>query len=119
MQGTKIVKSFHLHGTLAANAVITFTAEADMHLAYVSACASNNSDATLMAGISTDTNSILAAAVIGDSGTPVEKVVSDFAAANDTGKVAKGEIFVATLDFDGAAGTAAVDVTLIFTFTEG
>ncbi len=119
MQGIKIVKSFHFHGTLAANVIVTFTAQASMHLLHVSACAANDSDATLMAGISTDTNSILTAAVIGDSGAPVEKTVSDFDAVNSTGKVNTGDIFVATLDFDGAAGTAAADVTLIFTFTEG
>ena len=119
MQGNKIVKAFHFQGTLSANANIRFTAERDMHLAHISAVASNDSDATLEVGISTDTNSILAAAVIGDSNTPVEKTESDWATANDTGKIADGDIFVATLDYDGASGTAAQDVTLIFTFTEG
>ena len=119
MQGKKIVKAFHITGTLGANVDIRFTAERDMHLNHISAVASNDSDATLIAGISSDTNSILASATIGDSQTPVEKTKSDWTTTNPTGKIADGDIFVATLDYDGASGTAAQDVTLIFTFTEG
>jgi len=119
MQGTQIVKAFHIPGTLAANINIRFTAYRDMILQHISGVASNDSDATLAVGISSDTDSILTAAVIGDSDTPVEKTASDWATTNSTGRINKGDVFVATLDYDGAAGTAAADVTLIFTFTEG
>ena len=57
--------------------------------------------------------------------TPVEKAIADFDGAllSDAGseppRLSDGDIFVATLDYDGAAGTAAQDVTLVFTFAEG
>ena len=82
-------------------------------------CASNDSDATLMLGISTDTNSILAAAVIGDSSVPVEKTVANFATTNTTGKLSKDEILVLTVDYDGSAGTAAADLSVLITLLEG
>ena len=119
MQGNKIVKTFHFTGTLAADVNIRFTVESTMHLIHTSSVASNDSDATLAIGISTDTDSILTAATIGDSNTPVEKTPSDFSTVNATGLLNDGDIFVATLDYDGASGTAAQDVTLVFTFTEG
>jgi len=119
MQGTKISKSFHVTGTLAANVNIRFTAEANMTLQQISAVASNDSDATLAAGISSDTDSILVAAVIGDSNTPVTKTQTNWATTNTTGAIAKGDIVVLTLDYDGASGTAAADVTIDLTFTEG
>jgi hypothetical protein len=110
---------FHVPGTLTANIVITFEAPFDFRFRTISACASNDSDATLMLGISTDTNSILTAAVIGDSSVPVEKRVADFASTNATGAVSKGEIVVLTVDYDGATGTAAADLTVLFDILEG
>ena len=59
------------------------------------------------------------AAVIGDSGTPVEKTVSDFASTNPTGAFTKGQILVITVDYDGATGTAAQDLTVVVTTLEG
>lgn len=118
MQGHRNVHSFHVPGTLTANITITWTAPHDGRIKHVSSCASNDSDATLMLGISTDTNSILTAAVIGDSGTPVEKTVSNFASTNPTGAFTKGQILVCTVDFDGAAGTAADDLTVVITTLE-
>ena len=110
---------FHVPGTLSANIVITFEAPFNFRLRTLSACASNDSDATLMLGISTDTNSILTAAVIGDSSVPVEKRVADFDAVNPTGAVSKGEIVVITVDYDGAAGTAAADLTILLDLIAG
>lgn len=125
MQGNHFVHSYHIPGTLAANITITFTVPAGCSLEHVSAVASNNSDATLMLGTSADADGYKAAAVIGDSGTPVEWGLANFDGAllTNAGKefphLADGTIFVATLDFDGAAGTAAQNVTLVFTFSEG
>jgi len=111
-------QSYHVPGTLAANVNIRFTVPMDCQLVHVSAVASNNSDATLALGSSADTAAYLVAAVIGDSNTPVE-----FAKANFVGTefphIVDGTIFVATLDYDGSSGTAAADVTLVLTFTEG
>lgn len=119
MQGHLNTYAFHLHGTLAANAVITWTAPAEGRIKEISAGASNDSDATLMAGDAADTNEYLAAAVIGDSGTPVVFDVDDWATTNPTAKFRKGDVIVLTLDFDGSAGTAGQDVTIIVTTLEG
>ncbi len=119
MQGHRSHISFHVPGTLTANLNIRFEAANNFRIQKVSAVASNDSDATLELGISTDTNSILAAAVIGDSNVPVEKTRSDFASTNPTGAVTKGEIVVITLDYDGAAGTAAQNFTIVLSILEG
>lgn len=119
MQGHRLVLPFHVPGTLTANIVITFVMPFDGRVMHVGACSSNDSDATLMMGISTDTDSILAAAVIGDSSVPVEKTRANFATANPTGALSKGEILVITVDYDGAAGTAADDLTVVLTLLEG
>jgi hypothetical protein len=120
MQGTQIAFAFHVPGTLSANLSIKFKVYRDLILQHVSAVASNDSDATLaIAAGSAGTTALLAAAVIGDSGTPVEKTVSNWATTNPTGRLADGDIVALTLDYDGAGGTAANDVTIVLTCTEG
>ncbi|MFN2152864.1 MAG: hypothetical protein ACK2T5_14770 [Anaerolineales bacterium] len=121
----KFSHAFHIPGTLAANLNIRFTVPSDCCLVHVSAVASNDSDATITLGTSADTDGFLAACVIGDSATPVEKERADFDGAllTDAGKenprLSDGDIFVIVLDYDGSAGTAADDVTIVLTFTEG
>jgi hypothetical protein len=118
-------QSYHIPGTLAANAVIKFTAPFNMQLVHVSAVASNDSDATLIIGDSSDDDEYLTSSTIGDSGTPKEFDGNDFvdAAGNTHNRyyphIADGTVVVATLDYDGAGGTAAQNVTLVLTFTEG
>ena len=121
----KFSHAFHIPGTLAANLNIRFTVPSPCSLVHVSAVASNDSDATMALGTSADTDGFLAACVIGDSNTPVEKERADFDGAllTDAGKenprLDDGDIFVITIDYDGASGTAAQNVTLVLTFTEG
>src|SRR4030067_1100211 len=95
----------------------------DAKLTHVSSVASNNSHAPLKIGSSADDDGYLVAGVIGDSGTPVEKGRTDFTGALITSgqypHIADGTILLITLDFDGAAGTAAADVTIVLTFTPG
>lgn len=119
MQGHRNTYCFHVPGTLSANIVITWTACSDGRIKHVSAGGSNANDGLLILGISTDTNSILESYSIGDSGTPVEKTQANFATGNPSGKFSKGEILVATLDYDGASGTATDDFTLVITTLEG
>jgi hypothetical protein len=119
MQNARQYLCFHVPGTLAANIDIRWTVPHDCRLVHVSAVSSNDSDATLAIGTSADTDEILAAATIGDSQVPVEKTVSNWATTNPTGALVKGDVFVVTLDYDGAAGTAADDFTLVLTFLEG
>jgi hypothetical protein len=109
---------YHIPGTLAANIVPKFTAHADMTLLHVSAVASNDSDATLIIGNSGDTDAYLESCTIGDSGTPVEKARANFVGSQFP-RITDGTIVVITLDFDGSAGTAAANVTIVLTFAEG
>ena len=111
-------QSYHVAGTLAADLSIVFAAHADLTLLYVSAVASNDSDATLKIGSAADDDKFLEAAAIGDSSTPVEFGRSDFVGAQYP-RIARGEVIVLALDFDGNEGTAAHDVTLVLTLAEG
>ena len=121
----KFVQTIHVPGSLAANMDVRWTVPSDCTLVHVSAVASNDSDATLALGTSADADGFLEACVIGDSQTPVEKEVADFDGAllsdagNEHPRLSDGDIFVATVDYDGASGTAADDLTLVLTFQEG
>ena len=118
MQGTRVFFPVVVPGTLAANVTVRFTAPCGLQLVEVSAVGSNANDATLIVGNSSDDDAYITAFAIGDSGTPVVKTRTDFVGEqypvipNDT-------VVVVTLDFDGAGGTAAQNVTLLLTFTEG
>ena len=109
---------FHVPGTLSANITPKFTAPFNYTIIHVSAVASNDSDATLKIGTSADDDIFLAAATIGDSGTPKEFDRDDFIGTQYP-RVADGDIVVITLDFDGSAGTAAQNVTIVITCLEG
>jgi hypothetical protein len=119
MIGHHLARLIHVPGTLAANVTVTLSMPQDCRLVRVSAVASNNSDATLMIGVSADTDSIMAATAIGDSGVPAVFDPDDWAATNPTGRLYEADILVLTLDFDGAAGTAAQNVTIDLDFLEG
>jgi hypothetical protein len=118
-------QSYHIPGTLSANIAIRFTAPGDCTLLHVSAVASNDSDATLKIGDSSDDDEYLVAAVIGDSGTPVEFDGGDFVDTDGNThtryypRISDGTIVVLTLDYDGSSGTAAQNVTIVLTFAEG
>jgi hypothetical protein len=119
MLGNHIIFPFHVPGTLGANLNIRFKVPIDCRVIHISGVTSNNSDATIIFGVSTDTDSILASTTIGDSGTPAEKTVSNWAATNPTGELSKGDIAVLTVDYDGSSGTAGADLTVIITALEG
>ena len=112
-----IQQSYHIPGALTANLNIRFTAHTNMSLLHVSAVASNDSDATLKIGTSTDDDEFLAETTIGDSGTPSEFDWGDF--VDQHPRLEDGDIVVITVDYDGATGTAAQDFNLVLTFTEG
>jgi hypothetical protein len=118
MLGNHVVVSVVYDGTLAANKLFYWAVPFRCSLVEVSAVASNNSDATLKIGTAADDDSALTAAAIGDSGTPVVFDVDDFA-GDGYPQFAAGTVVVLTLDFDGAAGTAAQNVNIVVTFGEG
>lgn len=118
-------QSYHVPGTLSANITITFTAPFGMSLIHVSACASNDSDATITVGDSSDPDEYLTASVVGDSGTPAEYDHDDFVdtSGNTHSRyfpvINDGTVVVTTIDYDGASGTAAQNLTVVLTFVEG
>ena len=123
MQGMRFTIAVHLHGTLSANAQGAFRLPCAATLAEVSACASNDSDATLQVGTSADADGVMTAVAIGDSSTPVVFDADDFdgalADAENPLHLDAGTVVTWLLDFDGAAGTAGQNVDIVFTFLEG
>jgi len=115
--------TYHLHGTLAADASIRWIAPFDCQLIHVAAVASNDSDATLKVGSSADDDGYLTADTIGDSGTPKEWDRDDMDGALTTAgqypHISDGTIVLFTLDHDGSSGTAGQNVSIQATFTEG
>ncbi len=85
----------------------------------MSVVASNNSDATLKIGTSSDDDEFLAATAIGDSGHARGIRARRLRRRAVPARLEDGDLVVITLDFDGAAGTAAQNVTLVLTFAEG
>ncbi len=119
MQGHRNVLCFHVPGTLSANLDIRWAAAFDGRVKHISAVTSNDSDATMIFGVSTDTDEILASTTIGDSGIPSEFDHDDWASTNPTAEFSKGEVLVLTVDYDGSSGTAADDLTVVITLLEG
>jgi hypothetical protein len=119
MQGVRFQNVIHVPGALAANLNIRWTVPFDCALEHISAVASNDSDATLSLGISSDSDSILTATTIGDSGAPATFDRDNWASTNPGGRLLAGETLVITVDYDGVGGTAAQNLTLSLTFSEG
>ena len=123
MQGMRFTYSVHLHGTLAANARGEYILPCAAAFVGVSTSNSAATSGTLEVGISADRDGILDAVDVGDSGTATEFDQDDFngalATVGNAYHLAKGAIFTWDLDFDGAAGTAAANCSLVFNFLEG
>ena len=115
---------FHIPGTLAANITIYFTAPFDMQLIHAQAVASNASSATITIGTSADADGYMVAKDVGDSAIPTEWDRDDFAGAlvsptQQYPHIADGSVVEVFVDYDGASGTAAQNLTVVLTFTEG
>ena len=126
MQGMRFTVPIHLHGTLAANAQGRFQLPCAAVLQEVSAVGSNAHNATLQVGTSAAATGIMTATAIGVSGTPTVWTKANFNGALYTDANDVDDLYLAdntimdwVLDFDGAAGTAGQNVTILFTFVEG
>lgn len=123
MQGTRFTVAVHIGGTLAANQQGVIQLPCAATLAEVSACGSNSNSATLQLGTSADADGIMTAAAIGDSSTPAVFATAEFDGALAGGvnplHLADDTALTWLLDYDGAAGTAAQNVDMLFTFLEG
>ena len=119
MIGKHFGRVIHVPGAAAANLDIVISVPVDCRLVRVSAVGSNANDATLSIGVDGDADNIMAAAAIGDSGTPVIFDTDDWASTNETGNLDQGELLELAVDFDGAGGTAVSDLTIDLDFIEG
>jgi hypothetical protein len=118
MQGNHFTITYHTAGSLAANHVVKFKLPFDCQLEYVSAVGSNANNGIIDIGPSTDTDGYLDGKDIGDSGVPAEFGQDDFV-GGEFPHIVAGTIIVASLDYDGAGGTATQDYTLVMVFSEG
>ena len=120
MQGNHFTHIIHVLGTLAANVVPCFTVPADCQLEHVSFVGSNASDANVKIGNTSDDDAYLTAAVglVGDSNVPAEYSRANFV-GGEFPHIADGTVMLITMDFDGTAGTAVQNMTLVLTFSEG
>lgn len=104
------------HGTLAANIATGFVAPFDMQLIHVSAYQrSGTTDTLLDIGTSADDDAYLDGEEIG-AGTEFD--LDDFVGGQFP-HIAKGATVSIKIDFDGDSGDAAIDPTIVLTFTEG
>ncbi len=123
MLGNLYQTSFHIPGTLSANIALRWVAARDCTLIHISAGASNDSDARLVVGTSADADGFLTSSTIGDAG-PAAFDLDNFNGAllsnpgSEYPYIAAGTVISADLDYDGSSGTAAQNVTLVFTFLE-
>lgn len=117
MLGNLFTVSYHTAGTLAANHVFKFKLPIDATLIGVSAGGSNTNNGIIDVGPSTDTDGYLDAKDIADAGATLFGK-ADFVGA-EYPHIAAGTIITASLDYDGASGTATADYSLVLTFLEG
>ena len=110
--------TYHVPGTLSANLAITFKVPCDCTLLHVSVVGSNTNNAQVKVGDSSDDARHLVFKDIGDGGAPAVFDRDDFVGGQYP-RVATGDTLLITLDYDGASGTAAQNVTLVLTFAEG
>ncbi len=118
MQGDHFTITIHVPGTLAANITPVFTLPFHCSLVHVSAVATNASNATIKIGTTSDDDAYLTAADVGDSSVPAEFVAANFVGTADP-HIVDGTVMLVTVDFDGSAGTAAANLTVVLTFSEG
>jgi len=119
MQGQHFAVSYHTAGNAAANHSFTFTAPFDCTLEFVSAVGSNVNNGILDVGYTGALEAYVLNKDVGDSGTPgTVDAPGEFVGSNYP-HIAAGTVVVATLDYDGAGGTAVADFTLVMVFSEG
>ncbi len=119
MQGDHITVTFHTAGALAADHSYIFKLPFDVQLVGVSAAATNASSAIIDVGYTGSLEAYVSNMDAGDSSVAaVLDEPGDFSASYFPHIDANTNIIV-TVDYDGAGGTAAQNLTIVLTFTEG
>jgi hypothetical protein len=119
MQGDHFTVSYHVAGALAANHSLVFKVPFPCQLVGVSAAGSNANNGILDVGYTGALEAYVLNMDVGDSAVaaildePGDFVGSQFP------HIATLTNIIASLDYDGAGGTATTDFTLVLYFTEG
>jgi hypothetical protein len=108
----------YVPGALGADMVVRFKAPCDLQLIHVSGSISNSGSTLITIGNSDTAAAYLASIIVGISNTPTEFDRDDFV-GGEFPHIAKGTIIAIAVDYDGNAGTAGQNLTLVLTFTEG
>jgi hypothetical protein len=125
MQSNKYVVTISSGDALGSNTTFAFQIRGAATLLEVSACGSNDGDATFTFGTSADPNGILTAATVGDSSVPTIWGRDDWDGAlyTDADNInylhfADNTVFHVVVDYDGASGTAVQDLMICIWFDE-
>ena len=115
----KFVMTIVIPGTLAAAVDFKTTIPSPCTLQHLSMVQSNAGSARVKIGTSSDDDAYLAYTNVGISGTPVVlSALSDWIGSVRP-HLSKDEVFAVSVDHDGDGGTAADDLTIVLTFSEG
>ena len=115
----KFVMTIVIPGTLAAPVDFKTTIPSPCTIQHLSMVQSNSGNGRIKVGNSDDDNAYLEYTEAGQSGTPVELTALSDWIGSVRPHLSKDEIFTVYVDHDGDGGTAADDLTIVITFTEG
>jgi hypothetical protein len=118
MLGNVFTQSYFLQGTLAADVDIRFKPAINCKLLHVSACGSNANNAVMVIGSDSNNDAYLTAVDMGDSNVPSEFDRDDFVDSQSP-RLSKGAVVSIFVDYNGAAGTAVADLSIVLTLLEG
>lgn len=108
---------FAVMGTLASNWATEFVLPFDCQLIHASVSTSNTNNGTIKLGNSTDDDAYLTVQDLPDDDQ--DEYDRDDFVGTQFPHIDKGTVISITVDYDGASGTAAADLTVVLTFTEG
>ena len=115
----KFLMTIVIPGTLAAPVDFKTTIPSPCTIQHLSMVQSNAGAGRIKIGTSADDDAYLAYTTAGISGTPVVlSALSDWIGSVRP-HLSKDEVFAVYVDHDGDGGTAADDLTMVLTFTEG
>ena len=118
MQGNHITFCWHVPGTLAANETPVFAFPFDVTLIMVQAVGSNTNNAQIKCGYVGSDAAYLALSDVGDANTPLAYDRDNFV-GGECPHIAKDTPIVVYVDYDGSAGTAVQNLTVLLLFSEG
>lgn len=119
MQIRHLTYTYHTAGTLAADHSFIFTLPFDCTLVQVSAVGTNVNNGILDVGSVATPEAYVKDLDVGDSSVPATRSLPAHFVGSNFPHIVKNTVIKATLDFDGAAGTAVQNFTLVLIFSVG